>query len=416
MPDVLPITEDVNESDLSYPGWRVAFASATGVFVSFASLLVYTFGIFLKPLTQEYSWSREAVSIAFGIAAMTVAVCSPPLGYLFDRFEPRRIILPCLTIFGCAFASLSLLTPHLWHLYAIFVVLGIVGNGTAQLAYSRAVSTWFDRRRGIAIALLMAGGATGAILWPSLSQRLIDLYGWRVACAVFGFTVLFVGLPIVAWFVREKPRHQSEPKASVDGASLRQGLKSRIFLILVAVLFFTSISQNGALTHLSALLTDRGVSAGGGAIAVSVLGAASLIGRLITGWLLDRFFAPHVAIGLLAIAASGIFLLAGAHSLIAGAFAAALIGIGMGGEADVTPYLLAKYFGLRSFSALYGFTWTAYACAGAIGPILMGKTFDATGSYQALLIKLSLITLGTAGLMLFMPMYRVARPLPSINK
>ena len=156
------------EHDLAYEGWRVVFASAVGVFVSFASLLVYTFGIFLKPLAEEFAWSREAVSAAFGIAAMMVALCSPPLGYLFDRFGPRRIILPCLTIFGCTFASLALLTPRLWHLYAIFVVLGMVANGTAQMAYSRAVSSWFQHRRGIALAVMMCGGAVGAMVLPPL--------------------------------------------------------------------------------------------------------------------------------------------------------------------------------------------------------------------------------------------------------
>jgi MFS family permease len=103
----------LDENSPRYEGWRVAVAAAIGVFVSFASLLVDTFGIFLKPLAEEFSWSREAVSAAFRIAAITVAVCSPPLGYLLDRIHPRRIILPCLTIFGCAFASWSLLTPHL---------------------------------------------------------------------------------------------------------------------------------------------------------------------------------------------------------------------------------------------------------------------------------------------------------------
>ena len=79
-----------SEHDLRYEGWRVAGAVGVGVFVSFASLLVYTFGIFLKPLAEEFAWSREAVSAAFGIAAMTVAVCSPPLGFLLDRVSPRR--------------------------------------------------------------------------------------------------------------------------------------------------------------------------------------------------------------------------------------------------------------------------------------------------------------------------------------
>jgi MFS family permease len=96
------------------------------VLVSFASLLVYTSAIFLKPLAAEFGWSREAISAAFGVAALAVAACSPPLGWLLDRYPARRIILPCITVFGCAFASLSLLTSHRWHLYATFSILGAV--------------------------------------------------------------------------------------------------------------------------------------------------------------------------------------------------------------------------------------------------------------------------------------------------
>jgi MFS family permease len=97
--------------------------------------------------------------------------------------------------------------------------------------------------------------------------------------------------------------------------------------------------------------------------------------------------------------------LAGAQSLAAGIVAAALLGFGMGGEADVTPYLLSRYFGLSSFSVLYGLTWTFYAVAGALGPVLMGKAFDVTGSYDALLVRLSFITLAVAALMLMLPRY-----------
>jgi MFS family permease len=108
---------------------------------------------------------------------------------------------------------------------------------------------------------------------------------------------------------------------------------------------------------------------------------------------------------MLVVAAFGTFLLAIAHSSWMGFLGAACIGVGMGGEADVTPYLVAKYFGLRSFSTLYGFTWTVYAIAGAIGPVIMGKAFDVTGSYQTLLSSLSVLTLAGASLMLFLPRY-----------
>jgi MFS family permease len=407
---------DQQEQDLGYEGWRVAAAAGVGVFVSFASVLVYTFAIFLKPLSEEFGWSRESVSAAFGIAAMTVAVCSPPLGYLLDRHHPRQIILPAVVIFGSAFASLSLLTPRLWHLYAVFFVLGVVGNGTAQMAYSRAVSSWFDRRRGMALAIVMSGGAIGAMVLPPATEALVASLGWRSAFLAIGGMVLVVGLPVVALFIRERPSAGAHADHNTSGATLREGLSSRVFWIAVVVLFGSSIAQNGALTHMSALLTDRGVSASGGAIALSAMGAASLAGRLMTGWLLDRFFAGRVAFGLLATAALGTLLLATADSLAMGVVAAALIGVGMGGEADVTPYILSRYFGLRAFSMLYGLTWTFYAVAGAVGPVLMGRAFDATGSYEALLTQLAVVTLLVGALMLLLPSYsvsmasRIARP------
>jgi MFS family permease len=394
------------EHDIQYAGWRVALASSVCVLVGFASLLVYTFGVFLKPVSAEFHWSRQAVSSAFGVAALSVAACSPLLGALLDRYPVRRIILPCLLIFGCGFASLALLSNHLWHLYAVFTLLGIVGNGTAHLAYSRPLSTWFQERRGVAFAFLMSGGAVGAMVLPVIAQRLIDVAGWRNAFALLGAMVLLVGLPLAAT-VRESAAFRRSNPVVAEGVSPGGGLRSRTFWIIVIVLFFASLSQNGSITHLAALLTDRGVAVDRAALAVSVLGGAILAGRLLTGWLLDRYFAPRVAFCLLVVAAVGTFLLAGAHSTVSGFVAAACIGIGMGGEADVTPYLVAKYFGLRSFSTLYGFTWTAYAIAGAIGPVIMGKAFDATGSYRILLTSLSVLTLAAGSLMLFLPRYGV---------
>jgi MFS family permease len=171
------------------------------------------------------------------------------------------------------------------------------------------------------------------------------------------------------------------------------------------VLFGTSIAQNGAIVHMFALLTDRGVPANSAAFSLSALGAAAIAGRLATGWLLDHFFAARVGFALLTIAALGTFLLSSAASLATGVVAAALIGFGVGGESDVTPYLLSRYFGLRSFSLLYGFTWIATASAGAAGPILMGRAFDLTGSYEILLGRISIGMVAIASLMFAMPRY-----------
>jgi MFS family permease len=384
------------EFDLSYYGWRVVLAACLGVMAGFGSLFVYTFSVFVKPLAAQFGWSREAISSGFAIAAITLGFVSPLLGRSIDRFGPRRIILVCMTIYVCAIASLSLLRFGLWQFYVTCFVLGVVGNGAAHLAYSRSISTWFQRRLGMALAFVMVGAGLGAMILPVVAQSITSRSGWRAAYASLGGLALLLGMPLSWRYIREREviGHGFAPVAH-SGMTWQQGLRSFAFWIITAILFVSSISMNGAITHLSALLTDRGLSAGNAALCASVLGGSSLLGRIVVGWLLDRFFAPRVAFAINLITALGVFLLARASSFPAGCLAAALIGIGAGGEAAITPYLLTRYFGLRAFSTLYGLTWTFYAAAGAIGPVMLGRAFDATGSYASLLVLLA-VALGLA--------------------
>jgi MFS family permease len=397
---------DLTEFDSGYNGWRVVLAACLGVMAGFGSLFVYTFSVFVKPLAAEFGWNREAISSGFAIAAVTLGLCSPLLGRWIDRFGPRRIILICMTVYGCAIASLSLLRAGLWQFYVTCFVLGVVGNGAAHLAYSRSISTWFQRRLGMALAFVMLGAGLGAMILPVVAQSIISRSGWRAAYASLGVLALLLGLPLSWCYIRERGDvgHKAGPVPH-SGMTWQQGLRSLAFWIITAILFVSSISMNGAITHLSALLTDRGLTAGNAALCASILGGSSLLGRIVVGWLLDRFFGPRVALVINLITALGILLLARASSFPAGCLAAALIGIGAGGEAATTPYLLTRYFGLRSFSTLYGLTWTFYAAAGAIGPVILGRAFDATGSYASLLVFLAAALGLAAAANLFLPRY-----------
>jgi MFS family permease len=331
---------------------------------------------------------------------------SPLLGRGIDRFGPRRIILMCVTVYGCAIAALSLLHSGLWQFYVTCFVLGVVGNGAAHLAYSRSISSWFHRRLGMALAFVMAGAGLGAMILPVVAQFIISRHGWRAAYASLAGIALLLGLPLSWRYIREHGVSGPEsPLMAHSGMTWQQGLRSSAFWIVTAILFVSSISMNGAITHLSALLTDRGFTTGNAALCASLLGGSSLLGRIVVGWLLDRFFGPRVALVVNLITALGIFLLARASSFPAGCLAAALIGVGAGGEAAITPYLLTRYFGLRAFSTLYGLTWTFYAAAGAIGPVLLGRAFDATGSYASLLILLAAALAVAAATNLLLPTY-----------
>jgi MFS family permease len=398
------------ELALSYPGWRVVLAGFFGVMVSFAAIIPYTFGLYLKPLAASFHWQRETISTAFAIAALTVAAVSPGLGYLLDRYGPRKIILPCIVVFSAAFASLSLLTPHIFHFYAVFFVLGFVGNGTAYLGYSRAIASWFTQRRGMAFAVMLAGGGVGAMLLPPITQALISGYGWRTAYASVGVIAFVTGFPLAAIFVRERRAGEANYALNTEsiehGCSVGEAVSTRMFWILMITVCLYSIGVNGAIAHLAPVLTDRGVSARGAAWAVSAVGGSGVLGRLATGVFLDRFFGPRVSQIMLLLSSAGVSLLSVANTLPIGMAAAVLIGFSMGSEGDVTPYLLSRYFGLRKFSTLYALSWTAFAVGGAFGPIILGRIFDALGSYRPLSIQLlALPALVPCLLMFFLPRY-----------
>ncbi len=395
------------ELRIGFPGWRVALASSLASMAGFGSILIYSFGIFLKPLSVEFGWTRETISTAFACASFTLGICSPGLGWLLDRYGPRRIVIPCIVVFGLAFSSLSLLSGHRLQLFGTFILIGVVGNATAQMGYARAVASWFHRRRGLALAWLMAGAAAGTIIVPVVTQKLIAVYGWRATYAILGAAPLLIALPLAAVFLRERPDTDSDKSGNREHRSqaMAKAIRSRGFWLLAAALFLAAMSTTGIITHLSALLTDRGISRTGAAWAVGVVGGASVLGRLFTGWILDRFFGPRVNMVLLFTTSAGLLLLSSARSEAAALGASALIGFSMGGEADVTPFALSRYFGLPSLGTLYGFMWMAYAMAAALGSVLLGKAFDSTGSYAMLLLRLAFLTFVAGLLMLGMPRY-----------
>jgi MFS family permease len=373
--------------------------------IGYSVLIPYTFSLFIKPLSADFGWKRDQISVAFGCVAVTIAVCSPLIGQLLDTFGPRRTILPCLVIFGLGFASLSLLTSSLLHLYLTFILLGLAGNGTTQLAYSRAVSTWFFARRGMALSLISSGAGAGAMILPLLAAWLLRENGWRMAYLVLGLLVLAVGFPLASMLVKEARNALPAKRVSSTIQTIRSSVRTKPFVLLLAAIFFYSVSFNGVISNLSAILTDRALSLKTSAQALSIMGAAGLFGRLTTGLLLDRFFAVRVSLFLFAATAAGVLFLSLGSTLTA-FLGSAIIGFAAGGESDITPYLLSRYFSLEGFSTLYGLAWTAFAAGAAVGPVLMGRLYSSTGGYQSGGIQsFALPTLLSAVLMILMPTY-----------
>ncbi len=370
--------------------------------VSFGSLVIFTFGAFVKPLNERFGWSRGQISLAFTFAALMVAISSPALGRAIDRLGVRRVLLPCVAVYGAAFTSLSVLSS-LPALYAAYIVMGIVGNGTAHLAWARVISASFNERRGMALATMMAGVGAGAIGIPPLATWLIGAFGWSAACLILGAAIFLFGFLPPLLFL---PELRGAGAGAHAAGSFRSVQGSRVFRLLIGSFFLFSLSINGVLAHVIPMLQDRGLSASAAAFAASTLGVLTLMGRLLTGALLDRFHGAYVAAVFFAIAALGVAALTQASTIPAAYMAAGLIGLGMGAEADVMPYLVSRYFPLEAFSEIYGYSFTAYAFAAAYGPLLMGWSFDRFHSYGAAALALAGAMMAAAITIGFLPAYR----------
>jgi MFS family permease len=188
---------------------------------------------------------------------------------------------------------------------------------------------------------------------------------------------------------------------------------------MVGAFFLMSVSFHGYIVHLVPLLTDRGLSAQSAALTASLAGGAALVGRIGIGYLLDRFFAPSVAVWFFCGFALGIFLL---WSGAVGGWvfvAVVLVGLGLGAELDVMPYMVSRYFGLRAFGEIYSYTFAVFTLGGVVGPLLMGAGFDATGSYSLVLATFVMAVLTAAGLMTRLGSYRVwevtAEPIAAVG-
>jgi MFS family permease len=404
-------------------GWWVVLASAIGLFWG-VPITVYSFSVFFKPLMQEFHAGRAAVSLAFTLKLVAAALCAAPIGWLTDRYGARRVILTSTGIFGSILLANRLFSGSIAQFYCFYVLLGCCVGGVGPIPYGSLVSHWFDRLRGLALGLTMLGIGVGAVIMPSLAQALIARFGWKTAYSILGALALLICSPVVACLVKERPEDlgllpdgisvNTDSIADVgQGLTAREAWRTRDFWLMAFAFTLVSASVQGCVVHMVPMLSDRNLGTQAAALGSSLIGAAVMIGRIGTGYLLDRTFAARLASILFAVAASGIALLwLGNRS---GAFAGAfLVGLGLGAEVDLIPYLASRYFGLRNFGKVYSSLFAAFALAGALGPLIMGAGFDRTGSYNGPLVGFFLAILLATVLMTRLGPYRFRPPEPNI--
>jgi len=384
-----------------YGWWNVA-ASFVGLSLSYAMFTIFAFGVFLKPLAEEFGWQRDAMSLAYTVTNLTIVGSSVLLGILIDRFGVRRVLIPSVALMGLAVASMSQLTGNILHFYAMYLLIPLLGAGTLPASYSRTIVAWFFRRRGVALGITLAGFGVGAALIPAVGQMLIGGYGWRTAYLVFAAIIFVVALPVSYFLIRETPQemgltidgdpHSDQSDAAVGLSAAEASRTVSFWLILIAFLL-VGVGIASVIAHLVPMLTDRGVSPQVAAWCQTSLGVGLIFGRVLSGYLMDRFFAPYVA------AIFTLMFVVGVSMLALGAdgpmvfVAATSIGLSLGSEVSETAYLVSRYFGPRAYGVIYGLMFAAFQLGSAVGPPGLGRYYVVAGDYVNALWVLALLGL-----------------------
>jgi MFS family permease len=371
--------------------WWVVVACLIALIVNGGAVIIFTFAVFLKPISAEIGWSRGALGGALALATTSTAVMLPLVGRLIDRWGVRPVLLPGAVLFALATAAMSLLDGSPVILFGLYAVFGLLATTTTPMGYSKAVASWFDKQRGLALGIAMAGVGLGTAIVPALSGRFIEAFGWRMAWVALAIFIFVLSVPAIALFVKEPFKADRAKRLTLNrllpGLTIKEAaLGTRSFWSLTFAFLLTAGAVNGTLAHVVALLTDHGVPAGQATATLAAAGLAIIVGRVLAGYCMDRFNGPYTAALFFTLPFVGILLLLGGGGGATPFVGAILCGLGVGAEVDFMGFFVSRYFGLRAFGEIYSYMFALVAIASGVGPALMGLVFDRAHSYTPMLV------------------------------
>lgn len=397
-----------------YPGWTTAGAAMVGLALGPSAILVFAYSSFVPALERAFGWSIAALSFGATLVMVMTVVGTVLGGALSDRLGARRLVLVSMPLFAAGLAGLAWLGPDIRGFYASLVLIGLAAVGVWPVTYNQLTSQWFDRRLGLSLGLANAGLALGAAALPALAAWLIATQGWRSAYAVLGALAFLLPWPL-AWFglkqrpaaTRPAPGRPDGRGAGLDFAAVR---RTREFWLALVGFTMLGAASSSVVVHQMRILTDAGLSAPAATAMQSVIGVAMLVGRVCTGWLLDRLRAALIMGVLCAAAAAALLLLAAGAPMGTAALCAIVIGFLIGAEFDVLGYLIPRYFGRSAFGIVYGIVFGAFQVSAGLTIGLLGWSRTVSGSFTTgLSVVAGLLLLGGGCFALFGP-YRFAPP------
>jgi len=388
------------------PTWQRNYVAAVSFFTLFSivGLALYGLPFFYDFMVTDYGWSRARVTSGNAISKLLVGPLFGFLvGYVVDKYGPRRMMLSGILMSGTALIGLSY-TSSLWafYLFYLFNALGYVCGG--PLPNQVLISRWFKEARGKAMGLAYVGIGVGGTVVPLLAVQLIEMFGWQGALRGIGILIILIALPL-AFFVKDAPSDFVAASAAGPGVPIGAILRNKYFYLLAIGSMCSIAAVGGTNQHLKLFLgLDRGMPQANVAAIASLVLFSSIGGRLLMGWLADRFPRKYVMILIYAIVASAIPLLFIADRPGALYAFAIIFGLGLGGDYMIIPLMAADLFGVRVLGRVMGIVLTADGVAEATAPMLVGYLRDTSGNYvSGFSTLIGLAVVGTLAILLLPP-------------
>ncbi len=449
---------------------RILAGAVLGCATGISALLLYTNGLFVAGLSQDFGLTRTQFGLGVFLLTMALAAANPLVGWAVDRFSARGPAIVGLVFLSLGFAALGAFVFSVESYLLIQAIVAFVGAASGPIAYTKIIGATFDKHRGVALGATMTGIGISAAVVPPLLASVIATHGWRAGFFALAFVPLIGALATALLIPRgtgaavpktkqasgevapsaaagstnavtgspnavassphaiadspdavagsanaavhspsavARSTHAAAQKAGAPMAAPGLGIRSPVFWWMAAAFATMSLSFAGLLPHFVPMLMDGGLSPVAAGRIAGEIGLAVIASRLLIGVLLDRLFAPRIAIAISLIAASGFVVLI-VNGISAASVTAITLGFAMGAELDLMGYLVTRYFGLAEFGRIYGWLYGAFIFASGLAPLWVGALRDATGNYTlALEISVAGLLVACVGFLL-LPRYEAA--------
>jgi MFS family permease len=387
--------------------WTVGAGALANAFGA-GPIMVYGYGIMAEGMLADFGWTRADAASFFSAFLLGSGIGIVALGWLISRRGVRLPSAILAGIFGIAFAAVALLPPSHLLFWILFLIIGIGGAACTAMPYAVTISGTFDRHRGLALGLVVAGSATSAPLFPQVARLLNESLGWQANFVILGTLSAIVSVGGLTFFVRTPPGAVVGSGEGKEGARTTRQIyfANAHFWLIAGAILAASIATFGGMASLVGYLRGVGFDAGFVANVISFAAVSSLFGRVLVGYLLDKIHAPWLSAFVFTMAATGFAILLGAPGPMGAFIGAACVAIAIGSEADILTYLISRYFPLVEFSRVTSIIWVCWAWGGGVGTSIVGGSLSGGYGYTPAFVLFALLLVGAAAMLPFLGQYR----------